>query len=598
MSNEQFKQVSLDLILADPNQPRKTFSVSGIEELASSIRMRGLMQPINLRQLSDEEKSDESIVGAENLFTEKKYMIVSGERRYRAFLLNRDSHNGRKTVPAIIRQYSDLESVKEGQLIENIQREQVNPMEEAEAILYLSKKYNADEIASRIAQSTAFVKQRLKLNSLIPSFKEKIISELMTLSSGLLIADLTIADQENIWNSLSIGNDGIVSSKQIKSFVDKEKRFLYKANWCLEDESVIANAPACINCAHNSLNRGFNLFTDEKPSCSKLSCFMSKKQTSFKNFLSDRKRDNALVVCDSYFTVTEHWLDDDKKAIIEIFKNNSFKVLTKEHVRTFPVEQRVYSKEEFIQHNKWRFSIGTEDQESEEVINDAYQEYLVETQDEEQRILDLHSSGKLDDGWLLNIRDYSVTKVYIEHKKEESSEKKKMSELPPLGQIKRIEEREVRKKEIAAVKQFQEVLSLSVPITDAQLTKAERLSFIASCVYRYGSYQDAGKFKTLHNNRDCGHVNYYERYMLKWDDDTIEKVSNYFMRKIMRENLSTWVEASHKNITANRAYYDVIKEAFPEEVFSIEVLYKEKEEKREFRNAERINKLKAMVEEE
>ena len=110
------KVVDLDisLIKPNPNQPRKTFDPDALMELRDSILSQGIIQPLLVEEIAD------------NVF-----VIVAGERRYRAAKLA-----GLKTVPCIIRSFSDLQRM-EVSLIENIQRENLNPVEEARAFSYL-----------------------------------------------------------------------------------------------------------------------------------------------------------------------------------------------------------------------------------------------------------------------------------------------------------------------------------------------------------------------------------------------------------------------------------------------------------------------------
>lgn len=135
-------EVPLSQIQANPDQPRSVFDQEALEELASSIRHLGLVQPITLREFGD-----------------GTYQIISGERRYRASKLA-----GLETVPAYVKKASD-ENVMEMALIENIQREDLNPIEIALAFQNLIESYNLtqDKLSERIGKKRATIANFLRL---------------------------------------------------------------------------------------------------------------------------------------------------------------------------------------------------------------------------------------------------------------------------------------------------------------------------------------------------------------------------------------------------------------------------------------------------
>ena len=142
----QIQNLAIGKIKPDPDQPRKTFNEKLLNQLSESIKEHGVLQPITVRQLNGH------------------YVIVMGERRYRASMLAE-----KKTIPCIVREYESAD-VLEVQIIENLQRQDVEPTEEAEAIAYLSEKHSPSEIAKRLGRTDNFVRQRLKLAGLIEGF--------------------------------------------------------------------------------------------------------------------------------------------------------------------------------------------------------------------------------------------------------------------------------------------------------------------------------------------------------------------------------------------------------------------------------------------
>lgn len=141
---EGMSDVFVDDIDPNPFQPRRVFDQQGLDELAASIREVGIVQPVLLRR------------------TGLRYQIVAGERRWRAA-----RQAGLKAIPAVVRELADLEAM-EFALIENIQRQDLNPIEEARAYqaLMTSRGMTQEEVALRVGKSRPLVANALRLLSL------------------------------------------------------------------------------------------------------------------------------------------------------------------------------------------------------------------------------------------------------------------------------------------------------------------------------------------------------------------------------------------------------------------------------------------------
>lgn len=158
----------------EPNreQPRKNFDEDALQELADSIKQFGLLQPILVQDRKDH------------------YEIIAGERRWRAAKLA-----GLKEVPVIIRNYTEQEIV-EISLIENIQREDLNPIEEAQAYKRLLTEFNLkqDEVAERVSKSRAAVTNSIRLLKLSNEVQQMVIDEMI--STGHARALLAVENPE------------------------------------------------------------------------------------------------------------------------------------------------------------------------------------------------------------------------------------------------------------------------------------------------------------------------------------------------------------------------------------------------------------------
>ena len=163
------KQIPLNQIGANPNQPRKTFSDAELAELAASIKEKGVLQPILLR----------AVTGQPYL-----YEIVAGERRFRASKLA-----GKQDIPALIKTISD-ENAMEIALIENVQRENLNPIEEAGAYKNLMHQcgYSLGDIVRLIGKSESYIRNAMRLMELPESVKNMVKEGQLSASHARAIA--------------------------------------------------------------------------------------------------------------------------------------------------------------------------------------------------------------------------------------------------------------------------------------------------------------------------------------------------------------------------------------------------------------------------
>ncbi len=191
------KQIPLAQIGANPDQPRKTFSDAELAELAASIREKGVLQPILLRSVHDRPYM---------------YEIVAGERRFRASKLA-----GLNEIPALVKTITN-ESAMEIALIENVQRENLNPIEEAAAYQNLMEKcgYELADVARLIGKSDSYIRNIIRLVALPDAVKEMVAQGQLSASHARTIAvaenPLALA-REIVENKLSVAD----TEKKVKS---------------------------------------------------------------------------------------------------------------------------------------------------------------------------------------------------------------------------------------------------------------------------------------------------------------------------------------------------------------------------------------------
>lgn len=151
--NKGVEELDIDIVIPNPEQPRKNFDEEQLNNLANSIKNVGLIQPITVVKKGS------------------KYIIIAGERRYRASIIA-----GMKKIPVIVKDYTEREC-KEIALIENLQRSDLNPIEEAVAFSNLINEYNLsqEELANTLSKSRSAIANSLRILTLPPEVKQLVI---------------------------------------------------------------------------------------------------------------------------------------------------------------------------------------------------------------------------------------------------------------------------------------------------------------------------------------------------------------------------------------------------------------------------------------
>lgn len=191
----QIIELKLTQIVPNPDQPRKTFQEESLAELADSIKQHGLIQPITVQHRDEDADT---------------YLLVAGERRFRAF-----ERLGRDTIPAII----TTGNAEEIALIENIQREDLNPLEEAEALERMMERhrYTQEQLGQIIGKSQANVSKALGILTLPETIKAEYRTQPL-IGKWVLIEIARIkseADQMAVWNAVKEGH--LTTVKTVKA---------------------------------------------------------------------------------------------------------------------------------------------------------------------------------------------------------------------------------------------------------------------------------------------------------------------------------------------------------------------------------------------
>ena len=176
--DDKVQETLVKITMVEPNrkQPRKTFDEDSLQELSDSIKQVGLIQPILVQDKNDH------------------YEIIAGERRWRAAKMA-----GIKEIPVIIRNYTEQE-IMEISLIENIQRENLNPIEEALAYKKLINEFHLkqDELAERISKSRTSVTNAMRLLKLDQRVQQMVIDDLITTGHARALLGITDSEKQYI----------------------------------------------------------------------------------------------------------------------------------------------------------------------------------------------------------------------------------------------------------------------------------------------------------------------------------------------------------------------------------------------------------------
>lgn len=189
------QEIAIALVDRNENQPRKKFDEKALQELASSIKEHGIIQPLVLNKQGE------------------RYMIIAGERRFRAAKLA-----GLKTVPAIVKEYNDKE-VREVSIVENLQREDLNPIESAKAIKELIDIYKLTQetVAERIGKSRPAVANTLRLLTLPAEIIAMI--ENNVLSAGHARALLGVVDKNVQIDLAKLASSKKISVRELEKYI-------------------------------------------------------------------------------------------------------------------------------------------------------------------------------------------------------------------------------------------------------------------------------------------------------------------------------------------------------------------------------------------
>lgn len=285
------QHIRLNFLTPSPTNPRKHFDQKALEELAESIRKVTVLQPILARPHPNAKP------GA------AQFEVVAGERRWRASQLA-----NQPTIPAIVRDLSDFE-VLEIQVIENLQRDDLQPLEEAEGFAALLKDpphgaprlrgYTIEELAAKLGKSTRYVYARIQLLHLVQDARRELESGTLTASTALLVARMPAELQLQAVKRIKQGWGGEpLSYRNALELVQREFMLnLRKAPFKITDATLLPKAGDCRSCGKRT-GANKDLFDDVKSAdvCTDPPCFRAKEEAHRQRVVEEAKERGVDVI--------------------------------------------------------------------------------------------------------------------------------------------------------------------------------------------------------------------------------------------------------------------------------------------------------------
>ena len=277
----EYRNLPLNVLTESATNPRRIFEDAALRELAESIRTQGVLSPLLVRPV-----------------TEQSFEIVAGARRYRAAQLAESA-----TVPVRIVNLTDAEAL-EAQLIENLQRRDVHPLEEAQgfrALLNLEEpKYSVEQIAAKTGKSPAYVAQRIRLTELVASVVEAFYAEEIGVGHALLLAKLQPDQQEKALSECfreewaGAGKKAkriLLPVRYLQHWIEHQLMLILKlAPFSKRDAQLLPAAGSCVECpkrtGHNRL-----LFGDvQQDACTDPTCYTAKVEAHVQALIASKPK--------------------------------------------------------------------------------------------------------------------------------------------------------------------------------------------------------------------------------------------------------------------------------------------------------------------
>ena len=586
-----FTMLPVGDIVFDSQQPRKFFDELAMKELTESVREIGILQPILVRP---------GATIRDNGKDRKAYIIISGERRYRAAFAAELTE-----VPCVIREGLSDQEILEIQITENLQRKDVNPMEEGVAFEQLRRTYSAEEIAHRVGKSAQYVAQRISLTNLTDAWQQIMFDGKITLTLAYKLARIAPEVQNEAYKEC-VSNGKIEYEWKLHRVLDEDDHNLDSAIFSTEDEELYPEAGPCGSCRYNSANDNL-LFPDlnQKRICHNSACWAIKSQRAYKVTLEEKVSDPNMVFVSACYSP-----DKEEKAKIQAAEELGVKVLGYGDYEVIEEPTPVGTLEEFLAKEKEESDWDEWDAaEQKEAMNDWREEYSRQKDEyvEDKALYDRDIQDAVKafvvagDRW--NAKEGSI--VYIKPKKGKSEHfaAAQVNGNPELEQVKleiaSIEQKRKRNQELDREKVFK-LISEELKKEDGSFlsqkgilagTEHEAL-ILAMVVSSYRCKETVSQ--ELNKGYDYNCSGLYEDLRNYGD---IQKLLSIVARSFILDKLNSAVEVDPKRHDKAAALYHIAIQYFPGTVEQMEMEQKQKAEKREKNVQARLDALNTKLKE-
>lgn len=258
--------------------PRSHYDPAALTELAASIKSKGIVQPILVRPVGNLQDPDP---------LKRQYEVVCGHRRYKAA-----EEAGLETLPCTIRELSDDDAL-ELQIIENLQRTDVHPMDEAYGFKQLNDRgIIADEIAARVGKSHGYVVQRMQLAALIKPLAKAFYENRMNVTTAFKVARFSDESQKVFWDEVKDSDDIGINNWHLRQMMGN----LQSAPFDTKDPNLVKKAGACEGCPFNSASQQLLFESSEQGKCTKVTCYKEKTDVHFSKALEQGKAEKVVFL--------------------------------------------------------------------------------------------------------------------------------------------------------------------------------------------------------------------------------------------------------------------------------------------------------------
>ncbi len=293
------ESIALDRIVNSEFNPRKSFSEASLQELADSIAQVGVLQPICVRP------------------KDEMFEIVYGERRYWAAVLANRTH-----IPAFVREMSDAEA-EDAAITENLQREDVKPLEEAAAYRRAldSGRHTVESLVGKFGKSEAYIRSRLKLCSLIDPLVELLDREEISVGVAIEISKYDDGIQQEVFNEHFAEN---CRSSWKNARIKEVARRLYQ-RYMTQLDTYRFDKSECMTCLNNTANQVlFRDCTDGCAGCQNMDCMIRKNEAFLRQKAVDLLHNDPRIVLAAD--------DDAPAAVIDALTDDGYNVESLEYV--------------------------------------------------------------------------------------------------------------------------------------------------------------------------------------------------------------------------------------------------------------------------